>query len=285
MSVLTLFATAALVLTGVGTDPAVVVPAATPPAPSISSAAPSSNVFVPDPYAKDQIRPSESLSPESRAQIPTRPLSGAPSPTSAPATGSPAVRVIRISAIHIDRPVKIPQTPASVTSVASSPTVVPPSTTTVTQTVTIAPAEAEEDVVEQAQKHRQVDAGAVCVAPKGNYGGVKPYVGIIGAHIQKRFGVTMVAGKADRANASEHPKGLALDFMTNTGNVDGDAIRDYMLAHAKDFNVKYVIWQQKLYLPGEPPRDMEDRGSDTANHRDHVHVSFNDAPGPVTPTC
>jgi hypothetical protein len=155
----------------------------------------------------------------------------------------------------------------------------------VTETVTIAPAPEEERVVERKKRPTPVDAGEVCVAPKGNYDGVKLYVGVIGAHIQHKFGVTEVAGKAGRPNASEHPRGLALDFMTNTGNVDGNAIRDYLLTHASDFGVKYVIWQQTYYEPGKAPKDMEDRGGDTANHRDHVHVSFNDTPGPVTPTC
>ncbi|EQL27687.1 hypothetical protein BDFG_09519 [Blastomyces dermatitidis ATCC 26199] len=53
----------------------------------------------------------------------------------------------------------------------------------------------------------------------------------------------------------------------------------------KSLNVMYVIWGQKIWNPsnGEAPtawenwRDMEDRGSVTANHWDHPHVSFNAA--------
>ncbi len=39
----------------------------------------------------------------------------------------------------------------------------------------------------------------------------------------------------------------------------------------------YVIWRQR-YNDGSGWDPMEDRGSITANHYDHVHVSFEVAP-------
>jgi hypothetical protein len=38
--------------------------------------------------------------------------------------------------------------------------------------------------------------------------------------------------------------------------------------------VKYIIWRQRIWYPSSGTwRGMADRGSATANHYDHVHVS------------
>lgn len=83
-----------------------------------------------------------------------------------------------------------------------------------------------------------------------------------------------ILGRASRANStSDHPLGLAADFMT-TNRALGESIRDYALAHQERLAVKYVIWRQTYYPSAGSGEPMEDRGSGTANHYDHVHVSF-----------
>lgn len=72
---------------------------------------------------------------------------------------------------------------------------------------------------------------------------------------------------------SDHGSGNAVDVMI-TGST-GDAIADYVLEHADELGVKYVIWEQAIKYPGGSWKSMEDRGSATANHFDHVHVSVN----------
>lgn len=67
----------------------------------------------------------------------------------------------------------------------------------------------------------------------------------------------------------EHATGDAIDFMT-TDLEQGNAIRDRALANG----AKHVIWQQKLWYPGGGVEDMEDRGSPTENHYDHVHINL-----------
>ena len=60
-----------------------------------------------------------------------------------------------------------------------------------------------------------------------------------------------------------------------TGSL-GDAIANYVRAHASSFGVSEVIWEQHIWSvqrSSEGWRLMEDRGSTTANHYDHVHVS------------
>lgn len=57
------------------------------------------------------------------------------------------------------------------------------------------------------------------------------------------------------------------------GNALGDAAAAYALEHMAEHGVMYVIWMQR-YNDGSGWDAMEDRGSITANHYDHVHVSF-----------
>ena len=83
-----------------------------------------------------------------------------------------------------------------------------------------------------------------------------------------------VSSWGGRSGSGDHGAGLALDIMC-TGSL-GDAIASYVRSHASSFGVKEVIWQQHIWSvqrSSEGWRPMEDRGSTTANHYDHVHVS------------
>jgi hypothetical protein len=71
-----------------------------------------------------------------------------------------------------------------------------------------------------------------------------------------------------------HGSGQALDIMV-TGST-GDQIAEFVRKHAAALGVSEVIWAQKIWTvqrSSEGWRPMEDRGSATANHYDHVHVS------------
>ena len=76
-------------------------------------------------------------------------------------------------------------------------------------------------------------------------------------------------------NHGEHSSGRALDIMT--GDVQlGNAIAAYLQAHAAELNIFDVIWRQRIWTSeraGDGWRSMPSRGSATANHYDHVHVS------------
>ncbi len=83
-----------------------------------------------------------------------------------------------------------------------------------------------------------------------------------------------VSSWGGRTGSGDHGAGLALDIMV-TGSM-GDAIADYVRAHAGELGVSYVIWAQRIWTverSSEGWRYMSDRGSTTANHYDHVHVS------------
>ncbi len=75
-------------------------------------------------------------------------------------------------------------------------------------------------------------------------------------------------------DGGDHGSGRAVDIMVS--GEPGWVVARYVQAHARDLGVSYVIYQQKIWMAGNPTsqwKAMQDRGSSTANHYDHVHVS------------
>lgn len=128
------------------------------------------------------------------------------------------------------------------------------------------------------------EAPATGTAVVTNAGGdVKPHVqaaaDAVVANVPGAAGLT-IYGFGQRSGASEHPKGLALDFMTMSDFALGDAISQYHIDNWDALGVDYIIFRQRiLSSPGGNWLTMEDRGSATANHMDHPHVSYDAEPG------
>ncbi len=76
-----------------------------------------------------------------------------------------------------------------------------------------------------------------------------------------------------RSGGGDHGSGLALDIMV-TGST-GDQIASFLQKHRSELGIHYLIWEQRIWRPSTSGswRGMSDRGSPTANHMDHVHVS------------
>ena len=88
--------------------------------------------------------------------------------------------------------------------------------------------------------------------------------------IRSNFGITNIGGY--RAGAGDHGAGKAVDVMV-TGS-RGDAVAQWAINNMGAYDITYVIWKQRIWLAGSSGwRAMEDRGSVTANHYDHVHIS------------
>jgi hypothetical protein len=72
----------------------------------------------------------------------------------------------------------------------------------------------------------------------------------------------------------EHSQGLAVDIM-----VSGEAgweVAEFVRANYQELGVNYVMYSQRIWSvdrASEGWRYVEDRGSATANHFDHVHVT------------
>lgn len=77
-------------------------------------------------------------------------------------------------------------------------------------------------------------------------------------------------------SSKEHSSGNALDLMVRN-KAAGDFVRNYIWTHRKRLRLRHVIWWQKITSTVVSPgvvRAMPDRGNDTKNHLDHVHVWF-----------
>lgn len=90
--------------------------------------------------------------------------------------------------------------------------------------------------------------------------------------ITEKFGISDIGGYRPGGDGfNEHSTGRALDVMT-PNKAKGDAVKDFAVNNASALDLKWAIWQQKLWFPGGGSRPMEDRGSPTDNHYDHVHI-------------
>lgn len=72
----------------------------------------------------------------------------------------------------------------------------------------------------------------------------------------------------------EHAQGIAIDIMVSGGT--GWQVAEFVRANHAALGVSYVIYSQRIWSvqrSGEGWRPMSDRGSTTANHYDHVHVT------------
>ncbi|MEV8237033.1 peptidoglycan DD-metalloendopeptidase family protein [Rhodococcus sp. NPDC077669] len=91
--------------------------------------------------------------------------------------------------------------------------------------------------------------------------------------------ITTIGGwRADGGGFDDHPSGRAADIMIDNwsseeGKALGDQVKDYLWANRDYLQIEYMIWRQE-YIPSQgEPNTMEDRGSPTQNHFDHVHVT------------
>lgn len=112
--------------------------------------------------------------------------------------------------------------------------------------------------------------------------GLTPHTRQMRNFIMAKFNVTNAGGVRnddDDGTGHGHGSGLAVDFMADKET--GDKIAKYIENNFDALDVYYVIWEQRyfmnmrnIYGPANTWNKMPDRGGTTANHYDHVHVSF-----------
>ena len=102
--------------------------------------------------------------------------------------------------------------------------------------------------------------------------------------VDRRFGPFSAIGCYRPGHDGEHPLGRACDFMLSSGGVmpsassiqHGYDIAAWAQANASRLGIMYIIYRQRIWdvrMASSGWVPMEDRGSITANHYDHVHVS------------
>ncbi|MBB4933803.1 flagellar motility protein MotE (MotC chaperone) [Lipingzhangella halophila] len=150
--------------------------------------------------------------------------------------------------------------------------------------------EQRDDVLAKIEKYEEEQVpetpgdGTVPASAKGwGFDGATPRMAAIRDEIIQEFGAPFPVGCV-RSSADDHGTGQACDFMmsNNGGHPSaenkelGQQIANYAQANADRLGVKYVIWEQRIWdsrNPGSGWKQMDDRGSITENHYDHVHVS------------
>ena len=135
-------------------------------------------------------------------------------------------------------------------------------------------------------------------APKGIVGNAAKLYGVI----RDQWGFKSIGGYANRNIAgtnskSDHASGHALDVMTAiNGDYKSEAAvkRGWQLAkwaqeNAEHLGIKYVIYYDKIWSASKAAQGWRDyghpgvnSGGDTVQHRDHVHLSFNDKEADVS---
>ena len=113
--------------------------------------------------------------------------------------------------------------------------------------------------------------------------GLRPHAAWSSRVIKHRYAVRTVYGY--RSSSGDHGRRLAADFMVYDNSRKGHQIAGFAKKHRKELNISYIIWNQRIWSvarASEGWRLMADRGSRTANHKDHVHISYRTTPNNYT---
>ena len=110
---------------------------------------------------------------------------------------------------------------------------------------------------------------------------LQPQAEAFSQEIAAKLGITNIGGYRE-GDPEDHGKGLAVDVMVPTNSELGDQVAQYAIDNMDRAGISYIIWKQQFYMPvnniygpANTWNQMPDRGGDTANHNDHVHISFN----------
>lgn len=145
-------------------------------------------------------------------------------------------------------------------------------------------------------------AGAACVENVASTMGVCPPTGLEAEEglapdallvlrcVDQTFGRHTYHGLGTRGNASDHPSGRAVDVMiedyvTAPAIAQGDRIAQWIVEHATELGVTYVIWRDRIWSESRAADGWRSyshpagRTDDSALHRDHVHVSVHGTRG------
>ncbi|MFC2400644.1 MAG: LysM peptidoglycan-binding domain-containing protein [Streptococcus sobrinus] len=154
------------------------------------------------------------------------------------------------------------------------------------QAVEATPVEADSVQADQAPAAQEAEQPSATeqAAPQNpniNTDGLQPSAANFANDVANKYGTTDVYGLRP-GDPGDHGTGNAVDVMTYDNTQLGQEVADYATSNMEANNISYVIYQQKFYAPTDNKygpaytwNEMPDRGDATANHMDHVHVSFN----------
>lgn len=210
----------------------------------------------------------------------------------APAAETQEAPVVEVPVAETPAQPAVPETPsygAPATNVATqNPETAPASAPEAPATQPEAPAEtpAPADEAPAAQPAAAPEVQPVVSTPaSGNTiptdPNLQPQAEAFRQEIAAKFGITNIGGYRE-GDQEDHGKGLAVDVMVPTNSELGDQVAQYAIDNMDRAGISYIIWKQQFYMPvnniygpANTWNQMPDRGGDTANHNDHVHISFN----------
>jgi len=111
--------------------------------------------------------------------------------------------------------------------------------------------------------------------------GLKPNAIKVHRAVRATFPQITSIGGVRRDPLPDHPSGRALDLMipnykSASGKALGQKVALWAKANARSLGINYVIWNQHIWnieRDKEGWRYMADRGGDSANHKNHVHIT------------
>lgn len=114
-------------------------------------------------------------------------------------------------------------------------------------------------------------------APEGGLQGNAVLLARLLGHMFPQI-ASMGGFRANGGGYTDHPEGRALDIMipnyaSEGGIALGDTITAFLMANSDKLGVEYTIWRQTYRSASGASNVMDSRGSDTADHYDHVHVT------------
>jgi hypothetical protein len=130
----------------------------------------------------------------------------------------------------------------------------------------------EEQAVSDGASSSGGDVDATCTNGSSVPSGVSP--NIVKVHEAVCANFPEITSYGTFRGDGEHAEGLAVDIMTSGDR--GWQVAEFVRAHYSELGVNYVMYSQRIWSvdrSSEGWRYVEDRGSATANHYDHVHVT------------
>ena len=109
--------------------------------------------------------------------------------------------------------------------------------------------------------------------------GLRPRTKAVVAESRARFPMITTYYGVRPDPLPDHPSGRAVDIMLpnyRSNQALGQEIADYFKANADRLGIEYIIFNQRIWSTArahEGWRFMANRGGDTANHKDHVHIT------------
>lgn len=225
------------------------------------------------PAAETQEAPAE-------APVVNLPAAETTAPSAVPETpsyGAPATNVATQNPEAVAAPQSAPASEAPAETPATEAAAAPQSAPT-TEEAPTQPAATETAAAPEVQPVASTPASGNTIPTDPH---LQPQAEAFRQEIAAKFGITNIGGYRE-GDPDDHGKGLAVDVMVPTSSQLGDQVAQYAIDNMDRAGISYVIWKQQFYMPvdniygpANTWNQMPDRGGDTANHYDHVHISFN----------